>query len=292
MTLGCALVALPLPLAEPYRYRIPEGVADLVVAGARVLVPVRQREFIGIVVALAELPEDAARLRDILAVPDAEPALPPHLLEVARWISGYYGAPIGLVLRAMLPGPLWGESKVIATLKGKGVPGGVAGEVCNYLDRKGGSAPVATIARALKRPVWDAINRLVRVDAIELELQPPDTEGGTREERVVSLAGTLPTLSEREGIFKRAPAQRAVLEALEEHGGSASVHHLLDKLKLSRTGIAGLVKRGLVRLSAVEVHRDPFAHLPPSPPPPTPTAAQREALARIAQLGPGDGAVL
>jgi primosomal protein N' (replication factor Y) (superfamily II helicase) len=292
MTLGCALVALPLPLAEPYRYRIPEGLADRVVPGARVLVPVRQREFIGIVVALAELPEDTARLRDILAVPDAEPALPSHLLDTARWISGYYGTPAGLTLRAMLPAALWGESKVIATLKGRGVPGGVAGEVCSYLDRKGGSAPVATIARALKRPIWDAINRLVRVDAIELQLASPDTEGGAREERVVSLAGTMPSLAERETLFKRSPAQRAVLEALEEHGGSASLRHLAETLKLSRAGIAGLVKRGLATVDAVEVHRDPFANLPPTPPPPTLTDAQRAALERIAALAPGDGAVL
>ena len=292
MTLGGARVALPLPLAEPYRYRIPEGLADRVIPGARVLVPVRQREFIGIVVGLAEPPEDASRLRDILAVPDAEPALSPQLLDTARWITGYYGAPAGLVLRAMLPASLWGESKTIATLKGRGIPGGLAGEVCVYLDRKGGSAPVATIARALKRPVWDAINRLVRVDAIELELQPPDTEGGTKEERVISLTGTIPSLTERETVFKRSPAQRAVLEALEEHGGSASLRHLVEKLKLSRAGIAGLVKRGLATVGAVEVHRDPFADLPPSPPPPTLTRAQREALDAIGKVGAGDGAVL
>lgn len=292
MTLGCALVALPLPLAEPYTYRIPDSLADRVLPGTRVVVPVRQREFIGIVVGLTEPPAETARLRDIFAVPDPDPALPPQLLETARWIAAYYGAPIGLTLRAMLPGPLWGESKVIATLRGRGVPGGVAGEVCTYLDRKGGRAPVATIARALKRPVWDAINRLVRVDAIALEVEAADTAGGAREERVVVLTTAVPSLTERETIFRRSPAQRAALEALEDLGGSASLRHLAEGLKLSRAAIAALVKRGMATCETVAVHRDPFADLPGTPPPRTLTSAQVRALEAIDQIAPGGGAVL
>jgi primosomal protein N' (replication factor Y) len=292
MTDGCALVALPLPLAEPYRYRIPEALADRITPGTRVVVPVRQRESIGIVVSLVGEPEDGTRLKEILSAPDAEPAIPVQLLETARWIAAYYGAPIGLTLRAMLPAALWGESRVIATLKARRIPGGVAGEVTSYLDRVGGSAPVATIARALRRPVWDAINRLVRVEVVALEVEPPSTAGAAREERVIRLGESLPSLTEREGLFKRAPAQRAVLEALEELGGNASLKHLAEKLKLSRAAITALIKRGLATASEVEVHRDPFADLPPSPPPPNLTTAQREALVAIDKLGPGDGAVL
>ena len=51
MTDRFAQVALPLPLASSYTYRIPETLGDRVVPGARVVVPVRRRELIGIVVA-------------------------------------------------------------------------------------------------------------------------------------------------------------------------------------------------------------------------------------------------
>jgi primosomal protein N' (replication factor Y) len=43
-------VALPLPIPEPYTYRVPETLADRVTPGARVVVPVRNREVIGVVV--------------------------------------------------------------------------------------------------------------------------------------------------------------------------------------------------------------------------------------------------
>ena len=61
-----AQIALPLPLASSYTYRIPETLADRVVPGARVVVPVRRRELIGIVVS-ADAPAPHAQPRDILA---------------------------------------------------------------------------------------------------------------------------------------------------------------------------------------------------------------------------------
>jgi hypothetical protein len=72
MTTGFGLVALPLPLAEPYTYKIPEALADRVVPGARVRVPVRRREMTGIVVAV-EAPAPDAEAREILAALDGSP---------------------------------------------------------------------------------------------------------------------------------------------------------------------------------------------------------------------------
>ena len=112
MTERFAQVALPLPLADPYRYRIPAALADRALPGARVVVPVRRQEWIGIVTAV-DVPAPEMAARDILGVPDVEPALPLPLLELGRQMSRYYGAPIGLVLRAMLPAALWGHSTIL-----------------------------------------------------------------------------------------------------------------------------------------------------------------------------------
>jgi primosomal protein N' (replication factor Y) len=291
MNPGYGLVALPLPLAQPYTYRIPESLADRVVPGARVVVPVRQREIIGLVTQLTDTPPER-EARDILAAPDPEPALPEQLLETARWIAGYYGTPLGLTLRSVLPAAMWGESRVIAGLVGDAVPGGLAGEVGNYLEKKGGEAPVAAIARALKRPVWEAVNRLARVGALQLRVEAPHTEAGLTTERVVRLVEPVPHLAERDALFKRRPAQRAALEALEELGGSAPLRHLAEQLGLSRQAVRALVERGLAQDEAVAVHRDPFRDLPVTPPPPVPTAAQSEAIQAIAATPPGDAVVL
>ncbi len=292
MTAGFGRVALPLPLAEPYTYRIPTGLADRVAPGARVVVPVRGRELIGVVVA-CNAPPPQATPRDILSAPDDEPALSPALLRTAEWIAGYYGVPLGLTLRAMLPSGMWGASRVLVRVRDAAlVPGGLGAQILERLETKGGEAPVSALARSLRRPVWDALNRLARVGAVSLEVQPPEVDRGTATERVLRLAGSAPTLLERETIFRRSPAQRRLLELLEELGGEAPVSHLVQRLETSDTVVRGLVRRGLATVALVERIRDPFADAPGVPPPERLTPDQARAITAIEALAGGEGALL
>ena len=292
MTERFATVALPLPLSSSYTYRIPETLGDRVAPGARVVVPVRRRELIGIVLD-ADAPAPEAEARDILAAPDPEPAVPEGLLATAHWMAGYYGAPTGLTLKAMLPAGLWGESQVIAVrARGAWSVGGVAAEVLDWLEERGGEASVATAARALKRPVWDALHRLESVGAVSFRVEPPDTGGGVVTERVVALAGEPPTLIERAALFKRRARRRELFEALEAMGGSAQVRHVVDQLGFGEAVIRGLVSQGLARITEAERLRDPFGDSAGSPPPAHLTDAQSSALTDVESLGPGDGALL
>ncbi|HWC73229.1 MAG TPA: hypothetical protein VG454_04760, partial [Gemmatimonadales bacterium] len=105
-------VVLPVPLHRPYIYSVPDELADRAVPGARVIVPLRQRRVVGIVARAVSRPPSAdVEVKGILAAPDPKPALSLVLLELGRWISNYYGAPLGLALRAILPGPLWSVAK-------------------------------------------------------------------------------------------------------------------------------------------------------------------------------------
>ena len=292
MTERFATVALPLPLASSYTYRIPETLADRVAPGARVVVPVRRRELIGIVLE-AEAPAPGAAARDILAAPDELPAVPEGLLATGRWMAEYYGSPIGLTLKAMLPAGLWGESQVVAVrVPGRWRIGGVAGEVLAELEERGGEAAVPLLERVLKRPVWDAVHRLASVGAVSLRVEPPDTAGAAATERVVALHGEPPTLLERATLFKRRARRRELYEALESLGGSAHVRHLVEQLGFGEAVIRGLVSQRLAKLTTAERVRDPFADSPATPPPETLTAAQTEAVEAIESLAPGAAALL
>jgi primosomal protein N' (replication factor Y) len=98
-------VVLPLPVSRSYIYQVPEALTAAAVPGARVVVPVRGRRVVGVVTGPADAPPMTARA--LLDVPDAEPAVSEPLLTLARWMSDYYGAPLGLAVRAVLPGALW-----------------------------------------------------------------------------------------------------------------------------------------------------------------------------------------
>jgi len=292
MTERYVQVALPLPLASSYTYRVPEALAARAAAGARVVVPVRRREMIGIVVAGdAEAPAVAAR--DVLAAPDDEAAVPAPLLETARWIAGYYGAPLGLTLRCMLPAGMWGSSSVMATLVDAArAPVGVGTELAAWLSQRGGTGNVATAARALRRPLWDVVSRMTEAGALALTVVPADVRADALSRRVLALPDDRPTLIERETLFHRRPRQRALYEALETLGGRAPVEHLREQLGFSDALIRSLEGHGLARIEQAERLRDPFASLPASPPPPQLTGDQAAALHAISTLGPGDGALL
>jgi primosomal protein N' (replication factor Y) len=292
MTDHFALVALPLPLATPYTYRIPETLGDRVVPGMRVVVPVRRRDLIGLVVATDTEPP-AAPAKEVLAVPDAEPALSAALLATAEWVAGYYGAPFGLTLKSILPAGMWGESQVIVSLRnGTRALGGLAGEVIAWLRQRGGEAAVQAAARALKRPLWDVIERLTRAEAISLRVHPPDTGAARLTERTVAIAGERPTLIERDSLFRRRPKQRQLYETLESLGGSASVRHLSEQLGFGEGVVRALVRQGLARMGQAELVRDPFAGSPVTLPPTDLTPDQAAALSALAAVEPGKGALL
>jgi primosomal protein N' (replication factor Y) (superfamily II helicase) len=106
MPLTYCEVALPVPLRSLFTYEIPERLAGSVCAGSRVLVPFRNRAMTGVVVEASVRRPDPARvknIREIVEVLDSIPALPPNLVELGRWVAGYYVAPLGEVFRAMLP---------------------------------------------------------------------------------------------------------------------------------------------------------------------------------------------
>src|SRR5256885_5085360 len=98
-----AAVVLPVPVNRSYIYEVPESLAARVVPGARVVVPLRRRSVVGIVTdMISQLPSPDIAIKPITAAPDAEPAISTPLLELGRWMSDYYGAPLGLSLRAIL----------------------------------------------------------------------------------------------------------------------------------------------------------------------------------------------
>ncbi|HEY6807605.1 MAG TPA: primosomal protein N', partial [Gemmatimonadales bacterium] len=246
-----AAVALPLPVATPYTYRIPDALAAAVTPGARVVVPVRGSRAIGVVVAV-DVPPPAQAAKSIIAAPDEPPALSPALLELGRWMARYYGAPVGLALRAMLPGALWtvdrpagpaAAAERIVTLT-RALPSLLERETAfkrspkrraafEALEAQGGAAPLAHLTGQLKlsAAVVDGLvtQGFARYESVSRQRDPfaglsspppPDLTADQR--RVV-------------GEILAAPAERPVL--LHGVTGSGKTLVYLEALR-------GLVERG------------------------------------------------
>ena len=100
MSIYCE-VALPVPLDRTFTYLAGSGVN--VQRGARVIVPFRNEKMVGVVIEIHRNAPQDFEAKPIEAVLDEEPLLSAHLLELAAWIAQYYLAPLGEVLRGMLP---------------------------------------------------------------------------------------------------------------------------------------------------------------------------------------------
>src|SRR5579872_1725161 len=95
-------VSLPVPLDQPFTYSLPETLRHRVRAGSRILVPFGPRKLTGVILRCHDDPP-AMAAREALRLIDSEPVLGDDLLSLGRWIAAYYCAPLGDVLRGMLP---------------------------------------------------------------------------------------------------------------------------------------------------------------------------------------------
>lgn len=89
-------VMLPLPLAGPYDYAVPQGLT--VSAGDFVEVPFAGRYLLGVAWGMAEGQVDPAKLKTVEARLDLPP-LPEISRRFVEWVAGYCMAPTGAVLR-------------------------------------------------------------------------------------------------------------------------------------------------------------------------------------------------
>jgi primosomal protein N' (replication factor Y) len=105
-------VAVPFPVDKLFTYAVPEELRGRVKPGARVLVPFGPRRVTGYVIAERGRVPGAVKLREIAGLIDEEPLLTDALLDLGRWMSGYYLHPVGEVLKAVLPSSIRGKGRV------------------------------------------------------------------------------------------------------------------------------------------------------------------------------------
>jgi primosomal protein N' (replication factor Y) len=94
-------VALPVPLDRAFTYELAGLEAEV---GARVMVPFGGQRLVGVVVGLhSNSPGAEVEVKRVQQVMDEAALLPGELMELGKWVAAYYCAPLGEVLRGMMP---------------------------------------------------------------------------------------------------------------------------------------------------------------------------------------------
>ncbi len=280
-------VALPVPLRRAFNYRIPGAIPR---AGTRVMVPFGNRTLVGWVLGPGK---QVPGVRNVLSVIDTEPSLVGGLLELAHWIAGYYVAPLGVVLRSMLPARMADASRnLLVPLRSPGSDEALSPGEARILAAVSGR-PEGRSAAGVRREVggsafWANVRRLVERGAVGHVTKPPKLPA-SRTRSVVRITRPIETLDELEQTFGRAKRQREAFERLQESGGRQPLAALLDN-GFARSVIRGLVDKGVAEFEKEVVFRDPFRdQAGEGRPGPIPTPDQRRVVARLADALEGGG---
>ncbi len=292
MALFCD-VALPVPLDRTFTYAVGPGPEPAV--GARVLVPFSGQRLTGVVLRLHDqvLPEGVTA-KPVQAVLDEEAPLLPELMELAKWIAAYYLAPLGEVLRGMLPlgaevrrqgvyrmADAGRKALYEGAAKGASRRSRLPAEeqdreyaVLNYLE--GGETAKPGALRSATGAGKSLLDGMVRRRWLVREAVAEERDARRLEQVAVLVEGGQGTENREQGTENRerdepgtgAPVLRlprlnanqlAAMAELAAAGGRLGLRDLRERL--SRAGVPGstvatLVRRGLLRLGAEE---SPFA---------------------------------
>lgn len=263
-------VSLPVPLDQTFTYSLPLTLRHRVQPGCRILVPFGVRKLAGVVLAVHnETPRQEAR--DALRLIDEQPVLDSSLLALGRWISGYYCAPLGEVLRSMLPLASEIRSGKVYTLTDSGrdaarqlmldaAPDDPAAQVLALLERRSLSASYLKKKLPLAGNTIRSLEKrgFIVADQVHGERDPMRAPS---EHLRVEISN--PAWSEKD---KKLPkAERELLAFLELHPGSHNLADLEPMVKnasqaaraLGRKGHIALTREPLTMLGMVE--RPPHA---------------------------------
>ena len=246
-----AEVAIPLAVHGTFTYSIPEELRDGVRLGSRVEVPLGPKRTTGFVVALSHAaPDDPGKIKPIRAVlDDDEPALIPEIIQLCRWASEYYLAPLGEMLKVALPAnmsargrrqveAIGDETAAMAAVRSRQV---LETDLPLLHELRRRPLPFDAALEASSRP---AIQRLRDAGLISVADRFDDAKG-VRYDRFVILESSLDGLTVK---------QSDAAALLHSRGGEMPV------AAFERAGVSASVLGKLVEKKVVRVERRPRRH--------------------------------
>ena len=212
-------------------------------------------------------PAPAAAARDLLAAPDDEHGHARRLCSRPRAGSRATTAPrSGLTLKCdaarrdvgRVPGGR------LAGARGRRSPAARPARWSTGSSAVAARRRCAPAARALKRPVWDVLDRLARVGAVALRVEPPDTDAAALTERVADARGRRAHPARaRYAVPARPASSGGSTRRSSASAGARSVRHVTGQLGLQRRRCSGRwSSAGWCASVSAERLRDPFAAFP------------------------------
>jgi primosomal protein N' (replication factor Y) (superfamily II helicase) len=283
-------IALPVPVDHTFTYLIPPELQPYALPGMRALVPFGNKYLTGVIVGLPET-SNVKRLKPIRDVLDSTPSFSAEMLSLAKWISDYYLAPLGEVLRAATPQGFSQESKKFVQLKSDDVLANLAsikktapkqfavlqaladGKAISLtqLQKKTGIRSIAALINELQVRGWVFIS-----EEIEKQKAKPKLE------KIISLTAVGSALSAEVHLTeKQEVARQQLLSECAEVSSAVELRTFLNHTHTSLSSLKTLEKKGLVKFDTREIFRISEYDATEPPPNMTLNPHQQNALEKV-----------
>ncbi|RLB89078.1 MAG: hypothetical protein DRH10_06555 [Deltaproteobacteria bacterium] len=250
-------VAVALPVFKTFTYEVPEPLCSSVMVGKRVLVPFKNLQLTGYILAIRDT-ADVADVKKILDILDDVPLFPPSMVPFFRWIADYYLYPIGQVIKGALPGGLNVRQVVTVDITEKGRSALSAACLkpfdCHLLKvlEKRGAMGMRMLSRMVKKEILpETMFRMERRGWITRQRKlAPGRVRPKMERYVTAVEGRPPS-----GSLSK--VRQKILDIVEGYG-EISVRALKAEIPTAASLVRKMAAEGFLNIVEREVYRDPF----------------------------------
>ncbi len=251
-----AEIAVDAPVQNTFHYHIPAALAGKLAPGHLVQVAFGTALQHGIVLALHDS-SPIEQTKPVHTLLDPQPVVTPQQIELARWMSQEYLAPLGACLWLMLPPGMSGERDVRVSLRGDDLATDDPTEqkIISLLQRRDGAMTTSQLerARSLRGEHWQtAVERLTKAGVLNTEriLKPPRNRPKMVQTAALAInPNHIPHVTRQLGRESRRADILEVLAAMR--ADKPTVEQVLAAADASKGALDKLAADGLVTL-----HRD------------------------------------
>jgi primosomal protein N' (replication factor Y) (superfamily II helicase) len=265
-----AEIVLPLPLSGSFTYSVPDRLKNELVRGSRVVVSFGPKKiYTGIVFSLHSDEPTGFKVKPVSEVLGGNP-VDGHLLDLIDWMSGYYMASRGEVLKAAIPSMMLPSGRSIITLNNASSEDIDEDEqwLMEILFRKNSIYIDRLPSPPGKSSIMKIVNSMLEKGLISAGEEVSQSLGFKDE--IVIISGENEPDSDS---FKRAPKQRELFDAFNkfsvpEEGTGIKFIRRSDLIKMSGASAATLntlIEKNFLVLGYKQVIRENQETVLPSP---------------------------
>ncbi len=261
-------VAVPIPGDEYYSYKVPEHLKEGIKLGKRVLVPFRNRRSIGFIVGTGDPPPDI-KLKNIIDIIDEEALFDEKRLEFLKWVSNYYIASLGIVLKAAHPGGLGVSLKRLITITENGINALNAQRLTSHESlvlntiHNSGEITSQKLLNLVENTSNELLNSFKRRNLIEFSYELA-SDSKIKTEKIV-VAGDGASLESK--TLQRKHAKAEILEYVLTHR-RVSLTDLKEIFGNVSSHLPWLEEKEFIKIEHQEISRNPFSKIKVSNEPP------------------------